>query len=201
MPDPTGGVGTAIIAGGNLLSAGLSYKGAKDARKDARAADAEAMAFMQKRYDDWKSLYGGVEENLAKHYNSLTPAYYSVRGVEEFNKTKEEALTKIRENFAQRGIDPDSALAASTFANVELEAAKQKSQIRTEARDKVIEAKKSFLELGIQRDPTNDMQKFLADKAVEASRAASSAGEAAGTAIGSAISSTTKALADYSEGN
>jgi len=196
MPNPI-----AVLAGGQLLGAGLSYKGAKDANKAADRREAAAMAFEQKKYDDWKAIYGPIEENLANYYKTLTPKAYAVRGVEEFNKQKESALTRIRENFTQRGIRLDSNIALSTEASVAMEGAKQTALIRSTAEDKVREQKQSFLTAGLSKNPDESMSSLLENRASDARRTADDAALDASKAIRGAISSTTSALSDYLEEN
>lgn len=192
MPNPV-----AALAGGQLLGAGLSYKGAKDASKDAANAEAARLAFDEKRYADWKSIYGDLETNLSKYYNNLSPKTFEVRGVEALNKERDAALTKVRETFTQRGIRPDSPLAIATEAQVELATAQQKAEIRATAEDKVAEAKGKFLSIGLGANPANSVSNTLASQASSMRSAATDAAAAAGKAISGAVSSTTSALADY----
>lgn len=192
MPNPL-----ITLAGSTLVSAGVSVNSANKATKGANASAAASLAFDQKRYDDWKSIYGPIEQNLSTYYNQLTPAYYETRGIEAFNKEKEQALTTIREHYAQVGIRPDSGLAVGAETALALTAAVTKADIRATSEQKVAEAKQSFLTAGASRDPSNQLSSNLSQRATNDANSANSANQAAGKAIGTAINATGTALADY----
>lgn len=188
MPNP--------IVGGSIIMGGASLYGADKAADSAEASQKRALAFEQKKYDDWKALYGDVEENLADYYKNLTPEYYEVRGVEAFEKEKEATLTKLRETFEQRGIRRDSSLALGTEAAFEMGAAATKANIRASAEQATADAKQSFLGLGTQREPAGIGPLLLQDANNQAAMARQAA-EAAGEAFGTAVTTTATGLSDY----
>lgn len=192
MPNPL-----TVLAGSSLVSAGVSVSGANKADKRANNSAAASLAFDQKKYDDWKAIYGPIEQNLSTYYNNLTPAYYETRGIEAFNKEKEQALTTIREHYAQVGIRPDSGLAVGAETALALTSAVTKADIRATSEQKVAEAKQSFLTAGASRDPSNQLSTNLSNRATNDSNRADSADQAAGKAIGTAINATGTALSDY----
>ncbi len=192
MPNPS-----IVLAGSSLVSAGVSVAGANKSDKRANATAEASLAFDQKRYDDWKAVYGPIEKNLSSYYEQLTPAYYEARGIEAFNKEKEQALTTIREHYAQVGIRPDSGLAVGAETALALTSAVTKADIRATSEQKVAEAKQSFLTAGAARDPSGDLSNTLRTNASNAALRADSANQAAGKAIGTAINATGTALSDY----
>lgn len=196
MPDPS----TGIIAGGSILGGGLSYAGARGAAKDAAKAEAASLAFDKEQYNDWKALYGDLEKTLSDYYMGLDPDTYAIKGVEAFQKEQEQTLQRVRENFTQRGIAPDSGLAASTELAMQMSGATERARIRTEAPQAVAEAQQNFLAIGMGNNPASQVSNNLAGIADNRRTAANQAAQAAGTAVGTAISETTTALADYYRG-
>ena len=80
------------------VSAYSSYQSGKASDRAARsaaAADAAALEFERQRYEDWKGVYGDLQENLSS-YSSLTPEMYAQRGLEQFQREQENALTRAR---------------------------------------------------------------------------------------------------------
>lgn len=192
MPDPV----TGIVAGGTLISGGLSTRQAGKATKAASQADAAVLAFEQQKYADWKNTYGAIEDNLAEYYGSLTPDYYEARGLEAFEQEREQELEKVRTTLAQRGIE-DSGIAAAVELGMAQEAAETRATIRAQAPSLAAEEQRSFLQVGMGQTPGQSLSSTLAESAARKGTAATAAEQAAGRAVGSAITTTGTALADY----
>lgn len=192
MPDPA----TGITAGVGLLGAHQSSSASRRASRDAAAGEAAALAFEQERYDDWKAIYGPIQENLADYFSGVTADYYEVQGLEAFEMEKETTLKALEESLAQRGIS-DSGIAAALETGIEMEAIGERARIRTEAPAKAAEEKMRFLQVGLGSDPSQSLANTLSNQASAARSRASAAQQAAGEAVGSAISTTGTALADY----
>jgi len=175
------------VAGATLVSGYMSSRAASKASSKASAAEAEALAFEYEKYDDWNETYGNLQDNLAEYYQNVSPEYYAAVGVEKFNEEFQIGMTRISENFAQRGIDPDSALAASTQSQAELNAAETRAGIRRDAPRQAREDQRSFLQIGLGQNPGSSLSNTLANNANNRSNEANSAQNAAGNAWASAI--------------
>ena len=111
--------------------------------------------FGQEQYDLWENTFGSIEKNTAEFYKTLTPEHIAVTGVEKFQQQFETSMQRMHETFAQRGIKPSSGIAQSLKAQAELGAAETRAGIRRDAPLQAARASENFLQLGLQRDPTN----------------------------------------------
>ena len=136
------------VAGATAVSAGLSYKSSKDATDAYSDAQDESIAFERERYADWKSTYGGVEENLSDYFSNLTPDYYAAQGLEAFQTEQQAALDNVRATLAQRGI-ADSGIAAATEIAFAQEGAERRAEIRAQAPSLAREEQFRFLQAGL----------------------------------------------------
>ena len=185
--------GAAITAvgaiGGSVISSRASSKASK------RAADAQdaQLSFDMERYDDWQNIFGGVQENLANYYNSISPDYYVAAGLEAFEKEREAQMGKLNETLAQRGLS-NSGLAATVATENAISSAEARASIRREAPRQAREDQSSFLQIGMGQNPGSSVSSTLGSIATNAQTQANQASQAAGQAVSSAISSTGKAI-------
>lgn len=176
MPNPAVGV----VAASALVSA----KSAKDASKVASGASAAELRFAEEQQARFEEIYGPVEDNLASYYNQLTPDYYAVQGLEAFQQEQDQALTKVRETLAQRGL-ADSGVAAATEIAFGQSEAQNRARIISEAPEKVAAKKLDFLSVGKGNAPTG-VQDALSGQAADAAKSAQQASAAAGAAVSAA---------------
>jgi hypothetical protein len=143
MPDPI----TATIGVGATL---LTLDQANKAGARADKANKKALQFDMKKYDDWKKIYGPIEQNLSNYYQTLSPESYTAQGFQgieaEFSKVKQ----NIEEQIAQRGLT-DSGIAAATDQNLQIQKALAKAKVRQEAPAEIAKQKTAFLQGGEQR--------------------------------------------------
>ena len=175
------------VAGATIVGGYMSSREASKSRKAASKASAAQLSFEYEKYDDWNETYGPLQDNLAEYYNNVTPEYYASVGVEKFNEEFQVGMKRLTENFAQRGIDPDSAFAASTQAQAELGAAESRAGIRRDAPRQAAEDQGRFLQIGLGQNPGSSISSALANKSTNAANSANSASTAAGNAWGAAI--------------
>lgn len=160
MPEPV----TAIVVGGALVYGDVKRKKAESEKKkaeaDAKAAKKESDDHFKAQMEDWEATYGGIEDNLSEYYNSMTPESFSAEGLEAYQKEFQTAMNQFQETLKQRGM-AGTGMEASTLAQAELTRAEQRADIRREAPRQVAAEKRSFLELGMQKDPTNRYGDYL----------------------------------------
>lgn len=174
------------VAAVGVVSSVSAQNSADKASKRADKANKRAMQFEQQKYDDWKDTYGPIESNLASYYTSLTPEYYATQGLEAFKKEQDFALTRIKENLAQRGLS-DSGIKAAVEKDSAFESAKGRAKIRAEAPLKVAQEKFNFLQAGLGLNPGDSMSALLQNNAANAARSATAAGTSAANATSNAI--------------
>jgi len=192
-------VATAIV-GSSIVGAVVSNNASKRASKSASKSEAANLAFEQEKYDDWKEMYGGIEENLSEYYGGLTSEYYESLGLESFQQEYETSMTRMRETLAQRGIQ-DSGLSASLELQGQLSAAESKATIRRDAPSMAAEEKRGFLQVGLGQNPGQGLSSVMQNQASGARSRANAAEQAAGEAVGNAVSTAGTAAADYFRAN
>lgn len=141
-----------IVAGvalvGSVYSANKQEKIADRAQKAADRRAAQELAFAKEQYEDWEQIFGPIQENLADYYQNMDADTIAIRGLEDLAIEKEQALTRVRETLAQRGID-SSGLAAETELQVELGTASERAKIRADAPMQVAREQTNFLSVGL----------------------------------------------------
>lgn len=188
--------GAVAVAGATVVSGYMASESASDASKAAGQASAESLAFERQKYENWRATYGGIEENLAEYYGSLTPDYFEAQGLEAFEQERTRELENVRSTLAQRGIQ-DSGIALATELGMAQTAATERARIRATAPSLAAEEQRSFLQVGLGQAPGESYSRALAEQASLKGEQAMVAEQAAGKAIGSAITTTGTALADY----
>ena len=182
-------VGAAVIGvAGSAYSADKASGAANKASKRASDADAARLGFEREQYDEWQATYGPIEDSLAAYYNTLSPTIRATQGLEAFEKEKNIALTNMRENLAQRGIDM-SGIAAEQELQIAVGSAEERARIRAEAPINVAKEKLGFLQVGLGQDPSEGMSGALTDAQRNAQRneliTARNAGQASGAVVDS----------------
>lgn len=193
MPNPA----VAIPAVAAVGSAVIGSKSASRDAKRAAASDRAALAFEQEKYDDWLNVYGDIQNNLGKYYNSLTPEYYEAVGLEAFEKERQTAMTRLNEQFAQAGISPRSGVALSIKSQQAMDAARNRADIRRSAPSMAAEEKRQFLQVGLGQNPGAGVGAQLSNQAIGANTRAAESSKAAGEAVSAAVSTVGTALGDY----
>ena len=189
MPD----VGSGLSAGIGLFTADKSARAAEAAGDAAGAAELEQVAFAKERYEDWKEVFGPIQDNLSAYYQSLSPAYFAARGIESFEEEQEKALTRINERFAQLGLE-DSGIAAAVEVQAELAGAEERARIRADAPSQVAAEQSDFLRIGIASDPSGDVTQALGQRTASAQNRAATARGSAGVAAEAAIGAVTTGI-------
>ena len=192
MPNPAVAI-PAVAVGSAVIS---SSAASRDSKR-AAAADKAALAFEQEKYDDWMNVYGDIQSNLGKYYNSLTPEYYEAVGLEAFKKERQTAMKRLDEQFAQAGISPRSGVALSIKSQNEMASARNRADIRRSAPSMAAEEKRQFLQVGLGQNPGAGVGTQLSNQAIAANQRAAQSSQAAGQAMSSAVSTVGTALGDY----
>lgn len=191
-----------VAVGAGTLGAGYmaSRSSSKD-RKAASEASAESLAFEQERYDDWRATYGPLEDNLADYYNKVSPSYYAAIGLENFEQQMSTSMERLRENFAQRGINPSSGIVASLESQAELSSAEKRASIRRDAPRQAVEDQSRFLQIGMGQNPASSVSNAFANQATAAHNKAQASSSAAGTAWAAAIPAVGRGIDAYNTRN
>ena len=184
------------IGGASLLLTAYQASEAEDQEDASYAQNKKAQKFEEKKYENWQKIYGPIESNLGKFYNSMTPESYASKGIQEFNKQNKIALENIRTNLAQRGLYNSGTAAAVEIAS-ELGGAEKKATIRANADEAVAAEQERFLQIGLGQNPGASYSQSLSQQAQQANINSRYASQQARAAIGDSISTVGKALQDY----
>lgn len=131
------------------------YAGEKKAANASAAASAagtavakENLDFQKDQYEDWKSIYGSLQQNLGDYYNSLGADKVAAMGLQAQQQEYQAAVKSIKTNAAARGLDgttyAQSVEDAATLAN-----ASARAGIRATAADVAAQQKLGFLGVGL----------------------------------------------------
>lgn len=191
------GVATAI-AGSAIVGGIVQNNASKRATKGAEKSAAAELNFAKQQYQDWQDTFGPIERNLADYYNNLTPDYIASVGMQNVELERGKALDRVNQSLAQRGL-LGSGLEAAAIGDIELGAAEQKAQVRSDAPHQVAQQKLGFLSLGYGQNPAGVLQNTLSNRAQSDRGYANSMQQAAGQAVGTAINEVGTALAGYAK--
>lgn len=139
-----------IVAGATIGLIGTAM--ASDAQGDATDAavgmSKDQLAFDKQRYNDWKDIYGPLQEDIGSFYKNLTGQELSGKMIEEIQKSSQEADERITQNLAQRGMG-GSGLEADLINKNTYTTEMLKAETRATADELAAEKKMKFLSLGL----------------------------------------------------
>jgi len=142
-----GVVSGAVSVGSSLLQLGSTNR----ANREARRLQQTQQEFDMQRYQDWKDIYGHLQEDLGTYYENLTGETLVGKELEELQKSSQEYQTKIDETLASRGLEGsglEAQLTADNIYNTETQKALSRSTADQRARDE----KQKFLNIGLQQE-------------------------------------------------
>lgn len=144
-------IGSAVVGAAASSSASSKASNSADAATAASSkASADQLAFNQQQYDDWKSVFGDVQANLAGYYKALTPDTLVASGVQQINQEYANANQQITQTLAQRGIS-SSGLEAQAMTDLATKQAQDTATLKTQAPQLVANEKMKFLSLGLNQ--------------------------------------------------
>lgn len=140
-----------------LAISAWSAQQASDQAAESTAASAEAaqaqLEFSQQQYEDWKRVFGPIQENMAEYYSKLTPEQYAASGIQKFEREFQTYTQNIERELARRDLGPDSGVALELGYQSQMQRATQRADIRANAETEVQKQKLNFLTLGTGQRP------------------------------------------------
>ena len=144
-------IGAAAIGAASSASASSKASKSADATTKASSDASEAqLAFSKEQYEDWKSVFGDVQDNLAAYYKNLTPASIEASGVQALNTEYAAASKNLTQSLAQRGIS-SSGLEAQAMTDLAQKQAQDTANVRVQAPIMAAQEKMKFLALGLNQ--------------------------------------------------
>lgn len=108
----------------------------------------EQLDFEKEQYEDWKSIYGSLQENLGNYYNNLNADSLTLKHIEAITREFDIAETQLKQTLAQRGLD-DSGMMAAAEVSLASQEALSKANIRANADEIAAQEKMKFLSFGL----------------------------------------------------
>ena len=119
-------------------------------RKRSLRLQRDALDFQKYQYDQWKNIYGSIEENLSNYYNRLSPTELANRGLVAQQKHFQESQKNIQGLLARQGLS-GSSFESYLLAQGEYKNVLDKARIEDTAEDEVAKKQLKFLESGRSR--------------------------------------------------
>lgn len=108
----------------------------------------EQMNYQKEQYSDWKAVYGDLQENLGNYYNNLSGSNIASKQLANQAAEFKQAERDLTKTLAQRGIS-GSGMEAAARTTMAMQAANQRSTIRSSADEQAAQAKVGFLGVGL----------------------------------------------------
>lgn len=125
----------------------LQREGLAIAKEGVAVAQRE-VEFNREQYNDWKSVYGDLQENLGAYYNALGADQITAQGLQAEQQEFQNARAGLSRTLAQRGIKGSGVDAAAQTA-LQSTHLLARADIRGTAEQKAAEQKLGFLGVGL----------------------------------------------------
>ena len=191
-------IGSAVLGAASSASAASKASNSADASTAASSqASAAQLAFSKEQYEDWKSVFGDVQDNLAAYYKNLTPASIEASGVQALNTEYAAASKNLTQSLAQRGIS-SSGLEAQAMTDLAQKQAQDTANVRVQAPIMAAQEQMKFLSLGLNQGANavssvngayQSQASLAANQANMYNQQAASASAGVGSALGSGVNS------------
>lgn len=187
----------AIGAGASMMAADSAADSAAAATQASSDASAAQLAFNREQYEDWKAVFGDVQDNLAAYYKNLTPASIEAQGIQALNTEYAAVSKKLTQALAQRGIS-SSGLEAQALTDLAQKQAQDTANVRVQAPIIAAQEKMKFLALGLNQGANavsgvnsayQSQANLAAQQATMYNAQAAQASAGVGSALGSGINS------------
>ena len=195
-------IGSAAIGAASSASASSkASKSADAATKASSDASAAQLAFSKEQYEDWKAVFGDVQDNLAAYYKNLTPASIEASGVQALNTEYAAASKNLTQSLAQRGIS-SSGLEAQAMTDLAQKQAQDTANVRVQAPILAAQEKMKFLALGLNQganavSSVNSAYQSQANLAAQQSTMYNAQAAQASAGVGSALGSGVNSYLSY----
>lgn len=144
------------IVGGITDAIGLTdHKGARRAERASAEAAAQSLAmtkdqlaFQKEQYEDWKDIYGTMQEKEAAYVAEYTGEDVVTKQLAQTDKEFQTASADVTKTLAQRGI-AGSGMEAAALTQLAGQEALTKAGIRASQEDIAAQKRTQFLGLGL----------------------------------------------------
>lgn len=145
-----GTVGSAASAAVNSKNQSEQLKLQREAFDYIKQMSEEQKALWADQLQAFEDNFGSIEDTLSSYYNNLTADSAIASGMQELAKSFSTAKRELSEELAQRGLSGSGAAAAS-MTNLYSNKATAEADMRRKAQANVIQAKRDWLNVGLQQ--------------------------------------------------
>ena len=118
------------------------------ASDNANALAADNLEFQKEQYNDWKAIYGSVQDNLGEYYKTIGADKIAAMGLEAQQREYQNTVTQIKQENAQKGLDK-TPFEQAQLNNLNMQNATARASIRANAQDQANQQKLNFLGIGL----------------------------------------------------
>jgi len=108
----------------------------------------EEIKFQREQYNDWKNIYGPLQEDLGTYFKNLTGDAKAAQQIVAIQAESQRAQNQIDTQLAQRGLD-QSGMQAELLNNNLYATAMSKANARANADTQAAQEKMGFLGIGL----------------------------------------------------
>jgi len=145
-----------IIGGIGMLATGIlgHNESSKDRKESSRQSDRsyaltkDELDFQKAQYNDWKSIYGPLQEDLGTYFKNLTGDNLSAQHLQAIQEESQKSQQQIDTALSQRGLT-GSGLEAKAFMQNNFGTAMEKAKARASSDQLANQEKMNFLGLGL----------------------------------------------------
>ena len=116
--------------------------------KEGLAMSKEQLEFQREQYNDWKDIYGTLQEQINDYYLRYDASDVIAQKLGQLDQQYGQQEKQLTKALAQRGLSGSGA-EAQGLTQLALGEAAQKSNIRSSAADEAINRRMNFLGLGL----------------------------------------------------
>ena len=118
------------------------------ANQDALAVTKENLKFQREQHQDWKNVFGDLQENLKEYYDRLDGSSTTAERIRVLNTELNKATKDTTQALTQRGLGTSGAM-GQAISNINYQGAQQRATIRGMQEQDAINQKLGFLSLGL----------------------------------------------------
>lgn len=108
----------------------------------------DQLEFQKSQYNDWKNIYGPLQEDLGTYFKNLTGDKLAAQQIEAIQRESQQAQTNVDQQLAQRGLS-QSGLQAEAIMRNQLTSSMAKANARANSDQLAANQKIGFLGLGL----------------------------------------------------
>lgn len=118
------------------------------ANQEALAVTKENLKFQREQHQDWKNVFGDLQENLKGYYDRLDGSSTTAERIRVLNTELSKATKDTTQALTQRGLGTSGAM-GQAISNINYQGAQQRATIRAMQEQDAINQKLGFLSLGL----------------------------------------------------